>query len=70
MRNMARDADASLATALSTHGVKKKRSAQRRPRGDVENVLAKFLVSGKATPNSQDVLQMIDQIMAQASSRK
>jgi hypothetical protein len=67
---MAHDADAPLAAALSAHGVKKKRSAQRRPRGKVENVLAKILVSGKATLNPLDVLQMIDQIMAQASLRK
>jgi len=66
VRNMARDVGAPLAAALSAHGVKKKRSVQRRPRGEVEKVLAKILISGKEASNPQDVLQMIDQIMAGA----
>jgi hypothetical protein len=70
VRNTARDTDASLAAALSAHGVKKKRSAQRHTRGEVEKVLAKILVSGKEASNPQDVLQTIDQIMARASLRK
>ena|SRR5215831_1249950 len=68
VRNMAPDADASLAVALSAHGVKKNRARpQRRPRGEVEKVLTKILVSGKEASNPQDVLQTIDEIMARAS---
>jgi hypothetical protein len=51
VRNMARDAEASRAAALSAHGAKKKRSAQRRSRGEVEKVLAEILVSGQEVPN-------------------
>ena len=69
-RDMARDADAPLAASLSAHGVKKKRSAQRRPRGEVQKVLAKIRVSGKEAPNLQDVLQTIEQIMARAVRSK
>ncbi len=66
VRQMARDAETLLATALSANGVKKKRSAQRRPGSEVEKVLAEILVSGQQAANSQDVFQTIKQIMAQA----
>jgi hypothetical protein len=63
---MRRDAETQLATASSACGVKKKRSVQRRPGSKIEKVLAKILVSGQQAPNPQDVLQTIEQIMAQA----
>ncbi len=50
MRQMRRDAETMLAMALSAHGVKKKRAAQRRPRSEVEKVLAKVRVSGQQAP--------------------
>jgi hypothetical protein len=66
VRKMARDAEASLAVALSAHGVKKKRYAQRRPRSEVEKMLAEILVSGQEARNPESVLQTIEQIMARA----
>jgi hypothetical protein len=66
VRQMTRDAETKLASALSAHGVKKKRSAQRRPGSQLEKVLAEILVSGQQAPNPQDVFQTIEQIMAQA----
>jgi hypothetical protein len=65
VRQMARNAEILLATTLSAHVVKKKRSAQRRPRGGVEKVLAEILISGQRAPNPEGVLQTIDQMMAQ-----
>jgi hypothetical protein len=66
VRQMTRDAETKLASALSAHGVKKKRSEQRRPDGQIEKVLAEILVSGQQAANSQDVFQTIEQIIAQA----
>ena len=63
---MAREAETLLASALSAHGVKKKRSARRRPGSEVENVLAEILVSGPQASNPPDLLLEIEQIMAQA----
>src|SRR5258708_11905756 len=40
------------------------------PRGEVEKVLAEILVCGQQAANSQDVLQMIEQIVAQAVRSK
>ena len=66
VRQMAREAETLLASALSAHGVKKKRSARRRPGSEVENVLAEILVSGPQASNPPDLLLEIEQIMAQA----
>jgi hypothetical protein len=53
-----------------THGVKKTPSAQHQPRGEVEKVLAEILASGQEAPSYQEMLQRIEQIMAQAASPK
>jgi hypothetical protein len=47
-----------------------KRSAQRRPRGEVEKVLAEILVSGQQAPNPEGVPQTTEQIVAQAAQSK
>jgi hypothetical protein len=66
---MPRNAETLLATALSV----KKGSAQRRPRRPVNMALAETLMRGQPSPNLDDVLQTIEQIVTQAvrwSSRK
>jgi len=40
--------------------------APRRPHGEIEKVLAEILVSGQDAPNSEGMLQTIEQIVAQA----
>ncbi len=67
---MTRNAETLLATALSAHGVKKKRSAQRRPAVRVEKVLAEILVSGQHARNSEDLFQTIEQIVARGALPK
>jgi ATP/maltotriose-dependent transcriptional regulator MalT len=62
VRNMARDAEASLAHPWR----QEKASAQRQPRSEFENILAEILVSREQAPNPLDVLQTIEQTMAQA----
>jgi hypothetical protein len=66
VRQMTRDAEMKLASALSTLGVKKKRSRRRSRSDDVEKALVEILVSGQEAPNPDGVLQTIEQIMAQA----
>jgi hypothetical protein len=63
VRQMTRNAETKLASALIAHGVKKKRSARRRPGSQVEKVLAEILASGQPVPNP---FQTIEQIMGQA----
>jgi hypothetical protein len=63
VRQMTRDAEAMLATALSTLGVKKKRSARRRPGSAVEKALANILASGQPVA---DPFQTIREIMGRA----
>jgi hypothetical protein len=70
VRQITRNAKKLLATALSTQGVKKKRSARRRPGGEVEKILAEILVSGQEAPNPEGVVQTIEKIMAQAARPK
>jgi hypothetical protein len=65
VRQMARNAESLLATALSAHVVKKSARLSVAPRGEVEKVLAEILISGQQAPNPEGVLQTIDQMMAQ-----
>jgi len=67
---MSVNAETLLATVLSTRGLKKKRSAQRRPRSEVEKVLAEVLISGQQAANPEGVLLTIEQIMAQGGLSK
>jgi len=62
VRKLARDGEAMLATALSTLGVKKKRSARRRSSAAVEKELAAMFVSGQVT----DPFETIAQLMGRA----
>jgi hypothetical protein len=59
VRQMTRDAEAMLATALSTLGVKKKRSTRRRPGSEVEKALAEILASGQPVPNAFEAIKQI-----------
>jgi hypothetical protein len=59
VRQMTRDAEAMLATALSTLGVKNKRSTRRRPGSEVEKALAEILASGQPVPNPFETIKQI-----------
>jgi hypothetical protein len=63
LRQTRRDAETQLPTALTACGVKKKRSARRRPGSEVEMALAEILASGQPVPN---LFETIAQIMEQA----
>jgi hypothetical protein len=59
VRQMTREAETNLATALSTLGVKKKRSTRRRPDSEVEMALAEILASGQPVPNPFETIAQI-----------
>jgi hypothetical protein len=62
---MRRDAETMLATALSAHGVKREALGSASTHGEAQRVLVEILAAGQQAPNPEEVLQTIEQMIAQ-----